>query len=541
MTSHLTLSKLPWFQTRPGPVLLVVMDGIGIGKPDDTNAVHLAHTPVLDKLIASMHYRTLKAHGTAVGMPTDEDMGNSEVGHNVLGAGRIYSQGASLVKQAVETGQIYQSEAWKHVVGRVTEKASTLHFIGLLSDGNVHSHISHLLSLLDQAFKEGVQKVRVHILLDGRDVEARSAVGYIDQLENKLKTLNQHGVDYCIASGGGRMVVTMDRYNADWPMVERGWLTHVLGDGRGFTSAKEAVETGYENPDINDQYLPPFVIQDTEGKPLGKMNDGDAVICFNFRGDRVIELSKAFEEDPFDRFDRGKKRDILYVGMMEYDGDLHIPKHFLVPPAKLGHPLSEYVCGMGLRSFAISETQKFGHVTYFWNGNRSGYIDEKLETYVEIPSKNVPFDEAPEMRAHDIAEKVCELMDSGNFEFGRVNFPNGDMVGHTGNKAAIIEAVEVNDRCVGRLVEKIKEVNGIALILADHGNAEELYTPKGGAKTSHSLNPVPFAIVDPGYKGEYEMASVEEAGLSNVAATICHLMGYEKPEGYDPSLIQKAT
>jgi 2,3-bisphosphoglycerate-independent phosphoglycerate mutase len=539
----LELKKLSHFHGRPGPVLLVIMDGVGIGKEDDSNGVFLAKTPCLDELMKTKLYTQLKAHGTAVGMPNDDDMGNSEVGHNALGAGRVFDQGAKLAARSIESGKIYETPVWKKLVERVKTQNKVFHFIGLLSDGNVHSHIDQLLAMVRRCAEEGVRRVCVHVLLDGRDVYEKSAMTYIDKLEALLKEINasSRNYEYRIASGGGRMVTTMDRYNADWSIVERGWKAHVLGRGRRFASAKEAVETYYkEDPKITDQYLDSFVIED-DGSPVGTIEDGDSVVLFNFRGDRAIELSTAFESKDFDKFDRVRVPDVLFAGMMEYDGDLHIPKNYLVPPPQIEGPVGAYMCANGISSFAISETQKYGHVTYFWNGNKSGYIDEKLETYKEIPSDKIRFDQAPRMKADEITEESIQLLKSGKYKFGRINYPNGDMVGHTGVPAAIIASVEAVDEGVTKLLNVIRELKGIAVILADHGNADEMFTVKGGKKqvsTAHSLNPVPCAIVDPGYQGEYEMANLKGQGLANVAATLLNLLGFEAPKDYAPSLIK---
>ena len=539
----LHLEKLESFSGRKGPLLLIIMDGVGIGKKDETNAVYMADTPNLDKLFKSDFYIQLNAHGNAVGLPSDEDMGNSEVGHNAIGAGRVFDQGARLVNAAIKTGRIFQSEVWESIVKR-SQKGGTIHFIGLLSDGNVHSHIEQLFIMIDKCAELNFKKVRVHALLDGRDVGERSALDYIIPTEEKLKKISvEKSFDYAIASGGGRMKVTMDRYNSDWNIVKLGWEAHVLGQGRKFPSASDAVKTFYqEDPKATDQYLPPFVIADDSGNPKGTINDGDAVIFFNFRGDRAIEISRAFSEKEFVEFDRGPLPDIYYAGMMEYDGDAHIPPHFLVQPPAIDRVISEYLCAEGVKTFAVSETQKFGHVTYFWNGNRSGYIDESLEKYVEIPSDRIEFDRAPKMKAKEITDTVIDLLKRGDYRFGRLNFPNGDMVGHTGVMDAAILAVETVDKCVGELLAVVKEIGGIAVITADHGNADEMFTiDKKGIKsvrTAHSLNPVPFIIYDPLYQGEYRLAGIKERGLSNIAATLLNLLGYEKPKEYDPSLIE---
>jgi len=538
----LSLKRNSFYNSRKGPLLLIIMDGIGIGKNSNNNAVYMAKTPTLDYLFKLPLYTQLKAHGPAVGLPSEDDMGNSEVGHNALGAGRVFAQGAKLVNESIASGAIFKSDLWRKIVAAGKE-GKTIHFIGLFSDGNVHSHIDQLYALVDECVKNEIKHVRLHTLLDGRDVGEKSALNYIEPAEKKLAEISSSkNLDYRIASGGGRMKVTMDRYNADWNIVKRGWDAHVNGIGRKFKSASEAVKTYYnEDPKMTDQYMDSFVIVDDNNEPVGKINDGDCVIFFNFRGDRAIEISRAFEEKDFKEFDRGRVPNVLYAGMMEYDGDLHIPKNYLVSPPEIDRTISEYLVSDKVTMFAISETQKFGHVTYFWNGNRSGYIDESLETYIEIPSDKIEFDKAPKMKAFEIAEKTDELLRSGKYKFGRLNFANGDMVGHSGVMEAAIIAVETVDTCVGKLLKTIDELGGIAIITADHGNADEMFTEKNGVKTpktSHTLNPVPFIIYDPQYKNEYVMADVKNPGLSNVAATILNLLGYEKVEDYDASLIK---
>ncbi len=538
----LKLNKLNEYVGAKGPLLLIIMDGVGFGKNDDSNAVYLANKPVLDKLLASNLQVKLKAHGPAVGLPTDDDMGNSEVGHNAIGGGRIFAQGAKLVQKSMDSGEIFDSNSWGKIMDR-SHRGGTVHFMGLFSDGNVHSHIKHFEKLITECSLRKVSRVRLHVLLDGRDVGEKTAINYIRPMEELLKSINEkNGFDYKIASGGGRMITTMDRYQADWTIVERGWKAHVLGDARHFKSAEEAVQTMYdENYKITNQYLATFVVVDEIDKPVGKIKDGDAVVFMNFRGDRAIEISQAFEDKDFDKFDRVVTPEVFYAGMMEYDGDSHIPKNFLVEPPEIDRTLSEYLCAEGVTSFAISETQKFGHVTYFWNGNRSGYIDEKLEKYVEIPSDKIEFDKAPRMKADEITEESIKLLKSGKYKFGRINFANGDMVGHTGNVDASIQAIEAVDQSIGKLLKVIDELHGIAIITADHGNADEMFTIKNGkkdVKTSHTLNEVPFVIYDPNYTGEFEMANVDHPGLTNIAGTILNLLGFKNVEDYNKSLIK---
>ena len=545
-----TLNKLQNPIGVKGPVLTIVMDGVGLAPATEANAVSLAYTPTLDMLMSKYPTVKLKAHGTAVGLPGDDDMGNSEVGHNALGSGQVFAQGAKLVSQSIESGKMFASATWQKVVANVKDNGSTLHFMGLFSDGNVHSHIDHLKAMLAQAKAEGVSKVRIHILIDGRDVGETSALDYILPFEEYLGSLRCDCFDVKIASGGGRMVITMDRYEANWKMVELGWKTHVLGEGRQFASAAEAVESYRAEYKVIDQDLPPFVIAEN-GAPVGTINDGDSVIFFNFRGDRAIEISKAFDDESLDKFDRVRFPKVVYAGMLEYDGDLHIPSNYLVNPPEITNTMGEYLAGTGVSQLAISETQKYGHVTYFWNGNKSGKFDESLETYIEVPSDVVPFEQRPWMKCAEITDKLIECLESGKYASLRVNFPNGDMVGHTGNILATRCSMEALDLQLKRILEVVDKLEGVALITADHGNADEMYEcdkkgmPKAGkdgsfkAKTSHTLNPVPFIIYDNYYTDKYEVkADNGEFGLSNVASTAVNFLGYEAPEMWDVSIIE---
>ena len=547
-----TLNKLNNFEGVKGPVLTVVMDGVGLAPDTISNAVAGAYTPTLDMLMAKYPMVSLKAHGTAVGLPSDDDMGNSEVGHNALGSGQVFAQGAKLVSNSIESKKMFTSNTWCELISNVKNNGSVLHFIGLFSDGNVHSHIDHLKAMLEQAKIEGVNKVRIHILIDGRDVGETSALEYILPFEDFLATLNGDGFDARIASGGGRMKITMDRYEANWAMVDLGWKTHVLGEGRQFCCAAKAVETYRAEYKVIDQDLPPFVIAEN-GEPVGTINDGDSVIFYNFRGDRSIEISKAFEGGAdFDKFDRVRVPNVVYAGMLEYDGDLHIPSKYLVNPPEITNTLGEYLTDAGVSQLAISETQKYGHVTYFWNGNKSGKFSEELETYIEIPSDVVPFEQRPWMKCAEITDKLIECLESGKYAYLRVNFPNGDMVGHTGNLQATRCSMEALDLQLKRIIDVVDKLHGVALITADHGNADEMYEmdkktkqpkpEKDGSfksKTSHTLNPVPCIIYDNFYSENYTVkADNGQFGLANVAATMVNLLGYEAPEMWNESIIE---
>jgi 2,3-bisphosphoglycerate-independent phosphoglycerate mutase len=527
----------------PGPLLIVVMDGVGIGRGDGGDAVALARTPTLDRL-ARGPSTTLAAHGTHVGMPSDDDMGNSEVGHNALGAGRVFDQGAKLVDAAVASGSLFEDAPWREVVAPCAAGGGALHFIGLLSDGNVHSHERHLFAMLRRAQQDGVARVYVHALLDGRDVGERSALVYIERLERVLAELRQGGVDARIASGGGRMVTTMDRYEADWSIVERGWRAHVLGDARRFPSAEAAVRTfRAEDPAAVDQFLPAFVIE-RDGEPVARIQDGDGVVFFNFRGDRAQEISRAFVEPGLATFDRVRVPDVRFAGMMQYDGDLQLPPRFLVAPPRIDRTMGEYLAASGVTQWACSETQKFGHVTYFWNGNRSGRFDERLEEYLEIPSDLVPFEQRPWMKAAEISDAIlATLRRPEPPRLLRVNYANGDMVGHTGALDATILAVEALDLSLARVLPTLRALGGAALITADHGNADQMFQidkktgePTSTPLTSHTLNRVPLYLAEP--TGTLGLSrDVPTAGLANVAATALDLLGYGAPDDYERSLL----
>ncbi|MDR2679090.1 MAG: 2,3-bisphosphoglycerate-independent phosphoglycerate mutase, partial [Zoogloeaceae bacterium] len=497
------------------PVVLIVMDGVGLSDTPVGDAVAAANTPTLDALFARCPHIRLKAHGKAVGMPSDDDMGNSEVGHNAMGAGQIYAQGAALAAEAIASGALWQGRAWRETLDGIRE-GGTLHFLGLFSDGNVHSHIDHLKAMLVRAKTEGIPRVRVHILLDGRDVPETSALDYLLPFEAFLAEQSDATFDARIASGGGRQVITMDRYEANWAMVEKGWKTHVLGEGEHFSSAEAAIHTlRARAPGVIDQDLPPFVIAEA-GEAIGRIRDGDALIFFNFRGDRAIEISRAFTEENFTAFPRGRLPDITYAGMLQYDGDLKIPARFLVSPPAIENTLSAWLAARDIPQFACSETQKFGHVTYFWNGNRSGKFAG--ETWQEIPSDVIPFEQRPWMKSAEIADAMIAALQSGQYRFLRCNFANGDMVGHTGNFRAARMGVEAVDLALSRLLPAIAAAGGVALITADHGNADEMLeldrktrlplqnkdgSPK--AKTSHTLNPVPLILYDGGNTGQYAL------------------------------------
>lgn len=546
------LQPHPHAPSPSGPVVLVIMDGVGVGNGDAFDAVHAARTPTLDRLRSDSLYRTLLAHGTAVGLPSDADMGNSEVGHNILGAGRIFDQGAKSIEKAIKSGTIWHG-VWTELIEHTQANSSCLHLLGLLSDGGVHSQLSHLFALVDRAHSEGITKVRLHLLSDGRDVADHTAHQFIEQVETHLAAINaESGCDYRIASGGGRMVTTMDRYEADWTIVQRGWQAHVLGHARGFASALEAIETlRAERPGISDQSLGSFTVVDESQQPIGTIEDGDSVVLFNFRGDRAIEICQAFGSgDEFDGFDRERVPKIYFAGMMLYDGDLNIPAKYLVAPQTVRDTISEHVARVGLSQFACAETQKYGHVTFFWNGNRSDKFNPDSETYLEIPSDRVPFEERPWMKSAETADAVIEAIRAGEYRFIRTNFAGGDMVGHTGAFAAAVLAVESVDLALARILPEVEVAGGCIVVTADHGNADDMVErDKAGvplfdeagrprSRTSHSLNPVPVYIKDFSARSPSLRGDINQAGLSNIASTLIELLGYTAPSDYEPTLLK---
>jgi 2,3-bisphosphoglycerate-independent phosphoglycerate mutase len=545
-SAPLELAPHPTMRAPDGPVCLVIMDGVGLGPPDAGNAWHLARTPVLDRLMASPVVGSVRAHGRAVGMPSDDDMGNSEVGHNALGAGRVFDQGSKLVGRSIASGAIFSGPTWLWLM-EACHQGGTLHLLGLWSDGNVHSHLDHVYALLDRAVADGVKSIRLHALLDGRDVGETTALDYIEPAEARVAALRAAGHDVAFASGGGRMVTTMDRYEADWRIVERGWSTHVLAHGRQFPSVSTAVRAlRAEQPGVIDQNLPPFVIAH-DGQPAGPIRDGDAVILFNFRGDRAVEMTRAFETPAHADFpfDRQRVPAVRFAGMMQYDGDLGLPSRYLVDPPTIERTMGELLAHAGVRQLALSETQKFGHVTYFFNGNRSGAFDPALERYVEVPSDRVDFWERPWMKAAEITDAALEHIDAFAPAFVRLNYPNGDMVGHTGVLRSAILAMEALDLSLGRLIDGVLARRGVLLITADHGNCEQMVerdkrtggllaggSPEGfKASTSHTLNPVPVICV--GAPGVAWDSGVPAPGLANLTATCLNLLGFAQPADYE--------
>lgn len=533
------------------PVLLIVMDGWGIGSGGPEDAIAMANTPVFDRLWKEYAHTQLLTHGPYVGLPSGKDMGGSEVGHLTMGAGLILEQGPTRINKAIADGSFFQSEALQQVM-KVAQTDNTLHLIGLLSDGNIHSHLAHFRALIKHAFEQGIRHLRVHALLDGRDVGIQSAQRYVCELEEDFSYINDHGgFDYCFACGGGRERIIMDR-DHHWSKVAEGWDLMVHGKGaHRFPSMMAAIDFfRTEQVGLVDQDMPGFVIVDDQDRPVGLIADADAVVMVNFRGDRAIEITEAFELDDFDGFDRGHRPNITFAGMMVYDEDRNLPALQMMGPTKVKNPFGKRLVEMGIKQFRLTETQKYAHVTFFFNGGYRQPLDAALEDYILIPSdKGLTFSDAPQMKAPEIAARAVELIDSGEYGFGLINFANADMVGHCGEMESAIKAVEAVDAAVGQIVKALEKAGGCALIIADHGNAEEMKvaTVDGGLEpsTKHSINPVPCILFDPAYDGSYRLrqtAATDDVqttpGLSHLAATLFEVMGEQVPEDINPSLVE---
>ncbi len=525
--------------------LLIIMDGWGVGSGSDDDAISLANTPNFDRLKASCAYTEINTHGKFVGLPSMKDMGGSEVGHLTMGAGIILDQGPTRINNAIEDGSFYESKALAKII-EVGKDGGAIHLLGLLSDGNIHSHIDHFKAVIRHADAQGVERLYVHASLDGRDVGIQSAQDYVLQLEELFKQINaKDDRHYAFASASGREHAILDR-DQDWTKVKRGWDAMVLGEAEHkFGSMIEAITSlRATNPDLIDQDMDSFVIIDNDlGKPKAVIENGDAVLMMNFRGDRAIEITEAFEVADFDGFDRVKTPDVLYAGMMVFDEDRNMPTLQLMGPTKVDYPLGRYLVDQKIKQFRLTETQKFPHVTFFFNGGYRKPLDDSLEEYILIDSdKGISFAEKPEMKAPEIAAKAVELIASGKYGFGLINFANADMVGHCGKLEPAIKAVEAVDAAVGLIVDALEKHGGNAIITADHGNAEEMVTHTNHGDepcTKHSVNPVPCILFKAGGTYQLSAKATKDAGLANLAATVCDMMDIEVPKGLEQSLLSE--
>lgn len=498
------------------PTVLMILDGFGLNDKTEGNAIAHAATPNIDALMKECPYVKGYASGLAVGLP-DGQMGNSEVGHLNMGAGRIVYQELTRITKEIEDGEFFQNEALLKGIANVKKNNSDLHLYGLLSDGGVHSHNTHLYGLLELAKREGVKNVYVHCFLDGRDTAPSSGKGFVEQLEAKMAEL---GVGK-IASISGRYYV-MDRDNR-WDRVQKAYDILTKGEGETAESAGSAMEASYANG-VTDEFFVPTAMTEG-GKPVAQIKDGDTVIFFNFRPDRAREITRAFCADEFDGFERGARKDITYICFSEYD--VTIPnKEVAFKKVELKNTFGEYLAAHGKTQARIAETEKYAHVTFFFNGG----VEEpnKGEDRILVKSPKVAtYDLQPEMSAPSVCDKLCEAIRSDKYDVIITNFANPDMVGHTGIMEAAVKAVETVDGCVGRAVEALKEVNGQMFLCADHGNVEQLVDYETGVPfTAHTTNPVPFILInaDPSY-------TLREGGcLADIIPTMIELMGMEQPE-----------
>ena len=496
------------------PVVLMVLDGYGLSDRTEGNAIAMANTPVMDKLMKEYPFVKGNASGLYVGLP-DGQMGNSEVGHMNIGAGRIIYQDLTRITKAIEDGEFYKNEELLAAMENCKKNNSDLHLFGLLSDGGVHSHISHIYGLLEMAKKNGVSNVYVHAFLDGRDTPPASAKDFVARLEDKMAEI---GVGK-VASLAGRYYA-MDRDN-NWDRVKEAYLSLTTGEGKSADNAVKALEESYA-ADVTDEFVVPTVITEN-GKPLSVVKPDDSVIFFNFRPDRAREMTRAFCDDKFTGFER-EYIPTTFVCFKDYDES--IPNKLVAfKKEEIKNTFGEFLANNGKKQLRLAETEKYAHVTFFFNGGVEEPNEGEDRILVKSP-KVATYDLQPEMSAPEVCDKLCAAIRSEKYDVIVINFANPDMVGHTGILEAAIKAVETVDTCVGKAVDAIKEVNGQLFICADHGNAEQLVDYETGAPfTAHTTNPVPFTLVnaDPSYKLR------ENGCLADIIPTLIELMGMEQP------------
>ena len=497
------------------PTVLLILDGFGLNENPEHNAIALADTPVLDRLMKECPFVSGDASGLAVGLPEGQ-MGSSEVGHLNLGAGRVVDQDLVRISKTIEDGSFYENEALLKAVNNAKEKGTSLHLYGLLSDGGVHSHNSHLYALLDLAKRQGLENVYVHCFLDGRDTPPRSGKEYVQELQDEMDRIG------CgkIATVSGRYYA-MDRDN-NWDRIEKAYQAMTLGEGVTAGSGLEAVTQSYEKGET-DEFVQPTVVMEN-GAPVATISDGDSIIFFNFRPDRAREITRAFCCDEFDGFDRGPRKQVTYVCFTDYDETIPNKEIAFEKPV-ITNTFGEWLAANGMKQARIAETEKYAHVTFFFNGG----VEEpnEGEDRFLIPSPKVAtYDLQPEMSAPEVCDTVIEKIRSGEYDVIITNFANSDMVGHTGVEQAAIEAVACIDKCIGRIVEAVEEVDGQLFICADHGNAEMMVDYEtGDPLTAHTTDPVPFILVN--YDPDY---TLREGGcLADVVPTLIEMMGMEKP------------
>jgi 2,3-bisphosphoglycerate-independent phosphoglycerate mutase len=501
------------------PVLIVVLDGWGIRAQREANAIAIAGTPNMDALARDYPHTALETSGLSVGLPEGQ-MGNSEVGHTNLGAGRIVYQDLVRINRAVEDGSFYKNDALLLAARRAKESGGALHLMGLVSDGGVHSHVDHLHACLELARREGVARVFIHAFMDGRDTPPKSGIEYMRQVENRLKE-----------TGYGRVAMVSGRYYAmdrdkRWDRVALAYAAMVKGEGYKASSGVAAMERAYADGET-DEFVKPTVVVDGDGKPIGPIRDGDAVLFFNFRSDRAREITRALADPAFKDFDRGRPVELsAYVCMTRYDETFTYPIAY--EPQDLSEIFPEIVARSGARQLRTAETEKYAHVTFFFNGGRETVFQNEDRILVPSPRDVKTYDQKPEMSAREVADKLSQSLLSGQYGFVLANFANPDMVGHTGLLDAAVKAVKVVDECVGRIWQACQKAGIAMLITADHGNCEMMVDPiTGEPHTAHTLNPVPFILAHPGFRG----AKLREKGiLADVAPTALQVMGLPQPK-----------
>lgn len=499
------------------PTVLMILDGYGLNKNCEHNAVCEGKTPIMDQLMSQCPFVEGQASGMFVGLP-DGQMGNSEVGHMNMGAGRVVYQELTRITKSIQDGDFFRIPEFLTAVENCKKHDSALHLFGLVSDGGVHSHLTHIFGLLELAKRNGLEKVYVHCFLDGRDTPPESGKGYVEQLEAKMKEI-----------GVGEVASVMGRYYAmdrdkRWDRVEQAYKALTRGEGKEAESATAGIQVSYDDGKA-DEFVIPFVVK-KDGKPVAVISDHDSVIFFNFRPDRAREITHAFLDDTFDGFAREKKLDLVYVCFTDYDETI---EHKLVAFKKetITNTFGEYLAAHGKKQLRLAETEKYAHVTFFFNGGVEEPNEGEDRILVPSPKEVATYDLKPEMSAPMVCDKLVEAIKSGKYDVIIVNFANPDMVGHTGVESAAIKAIETVDACVGRAVDAIKEVDGVMFICADHGNAEQLVDYETGEPyTAHTTNPVPFILVN----AEPSQGLREGGALCDIVPTLIDLMGMEQPK-----------
>lgn len=512
--------------TQASPVMLIILDGWGVGEKNETNAVYMAKTPNMDRWAARYPVTTLQAHNGAVGLPEGQ-MGNSEVGHLNIGAGRVVYQDFTRISRAIETGELADNEVLSRVLAKTLAADKTLHLMGLVSDGGVHSHLSHLYALVQIAAKKGLQKIAIHAFMDGRDTPPQSGQAYMAGVQQTLANI---GIGR-VASVIGRYYA-MDRDNR-WERLELAWQAMVNGQGTCHHDPVAAIGEAYGRGE-NDEFIKPIVIVDDGEQPQAMIGDGDSVIFFNFRADRARQLTHAFTDNDFDHFAAGKRPLLAdFATCTQYEKDFDLP--VLFPPHSLNRILGEEVSAHGLRQLRIAETEKYAHVTYFFNGGRETPFALEDRVLINSPKEVATYDLKPQMSAPEVTAELLQRLKSNPYSLIVLNFANADMVGHSGKFEAAVKACESVDECLGQLVEPFLEIGGTVLITADHGNADIMYDKKTkGPHTAHTLNPVPFILLNDHYAGRVLR---QDGSLKDIAPTVLHLMGLTVPAAMEGSCL----